>query len=89
MNMIQPEQAVKDLTLILMYLTRFVESDRNDISFNQELSWKGYDFDTINELADEELIWQRSKRSKSVAITVQGLQIAQALLARYNIADWK
>ena len=53
------------------------------------MAWKGYDFDIINELDDEDYISQGSYRSKSVAITEDGIRLAQNLLNRYNIKDWE
>jgi hypothetical protein len=89
MEKIKPEQAVKELTLLLMYLTRFKEVGRASMDLDLDQAWKGYDFDTINELADENLIWQGSRRSKSVSITEEGKKQARELLARYQIADWE
>ncbi len=56
-----PEKAVKELTMLLMYLTRFNEGDRFNSSF--DMAWKGYDFDTINELDEDDYIRQGSYRS--------------------------
>lgn len=89
MEKIKPEQAVKELTLLLMYLTRFKEEGRESMGLNQDRAWKGYDFDTINELDDEDLIRQGSRRSKSVTITEEGLKRAREWLIRYQIADWE
>jgi len=36
----------------LMYLTRFNESDR--FGSNLDITWKGYDFNIINELDEED-----------------------------------
>ena len=70
-----------------MYLTRFNEGDRFCSSL--DMAWKGYDFDIINELHAEEYIRQGSHRSKSVAITEEGMKLSQELLDKYNISDWK
>lgn len=87
MDKTTPEKAVKELTLILMYLSRFSEDDRFNSSM--DMTWKGYDFDVINELDDEDLIRQGSHHSKSVVITEEGIKLAQNLLDKYNIIDWK
>lgn len=42
MDMTKPEEAVKELTMLLMYLTRFNEKDRFNETSN--MAWKGYDF---------------------------------------------
>lgn len=50
------EQAIEELSLMLMYLTR--EQDNNEFCRYRELSWKGYDFGTLDRLSGEELIFQ-------------------------------
>lgn len=46
MNRTKPEEAVKELTMLLMYLTRFHE--KNHLIETCDIAWKGYDFDIIN-----------------------------------------
>lgn len=87
MDKTSPEKAVKELTMLLMYLTRFNENSR--IASQQDMAWKGYDFDIINELDKEDCIQQGSRRSKSVVITDEGMKLSRELLAKYNISDWK
>lgn len=82
-----PEKAAKELTMLLMYLTRFTE--RCCFESDLDMAWKGYDFDIINELNEEGYIRQGSHRSKSVAITGEGMKLSKELLAKYNISDWK
>ena len=87
MDKITPEKAMKELTMVLMYLSRFNEDNR--FSSNMDISWKGYDFGIINELDEGDYIRQGSYRSKSVAITDEGIKLARALLSKYNIKDWE
>ncbi|WP_423055656.1 DUF6429 family protein [Acetobacterium carbinolicum] len=87
MNKTNPENAIKQLTMVLMYLTRFNESDR--FGSKLDISWKGYDFDVIDKLDEEDYIRQGNHRSKSVAITEAGIKLSQSLLNKYNILDWK
>jgi len=87
MNKTNPENAIKELTMVLMYLTRFNESDR--FGSKLDISWKGYDFDVIDKLDEEDYIRQGNHRSKSVAITEAGIKLSQSLLNKYNILDWK
>ncbi len=87
MDKTNPEKAMKELTLLLMYLSRFNEGNR--FGSNMDMAWKGYDFDIINELDEEDYIRQGSHRSKSVAITEEGIKLAQNLMEKFNIADWK
>lgn len=53
------------------------------------MAWKGYDFDIINELDEEDYIRQGSYRSKSVALTEEGIKLSINLLNKYNIKDWE
>jgi len=87
MDKTNPEQAMKELTLLLMYLSRFNEGGRFGSSL--DMAWKGYDFDIMNALDVEDYIRQGSHRSKSVAITDTGVELSKELLDKYNIADWK
>lgn len=87
MGKTSPEEAMKELTMMLMYLSRFEEGNNPHVKI--ELAWKGYEFDIINELDEEDYIRQGSYRSKSVAITTEGATLAQKLLDKYNIADWE
>ena len=84
---ITPEKAMKELTMVLMYLSKF--SEKNRFSSSKDITWKGYSFDVINELDKDEFIYQSSHRSKSVKITEEGIKFAQKLMEKYNIEDWK
>lgn len=82
------EQSIEELSLMLMYLTR--TQDNNEFSRYRELSWKGYDFDTLNKLANDEQIYQpRSRRGyeKYLYLTEQGRIKAQELLKEYGLSD--
>jgi predicted transcriptional regulator len=87
MDKTKAENAMNELTLLLMYLSRFSQKDR--FTEMENLAWKGYDFDVINELDEEDYIRQGSHRSKSVAITDKGVKQAQKLMEKYHIEDWK
>lgn len=82
-----PQKAAKELTILLMYLTRFNEQSRFESDL--DMAWKGYGFDIINELDKEGYIRQGSHCSKSVAITDEGMKLSRELLTKYNISDWK
>lgn len=82
---ITPNQAMQELTIMLMYLSRF--NERSDVSINK--AWKGYEFDIMNELDDKGYIRQGSYRSKSLVITEEGMKLAQNLLEEYNVKDWE
>lgn len=90
MNKTDAEQAMKELTMVMLYLSRFTEGKK---FFQAEdfYAWKGYNFDVLNELDDGEFIRQGShpSRSKSVYITDTGKAWAKRLLEKYGIEDWK
>lgn len=87
MEKISAETAVKELTLALMYLTRFNEKNRFYVSENN--AWKGYPFKVLDELDETGFIDQGSHRSKSVQIRDAGVEQAKILLDKYNIRDWE
>ena len=74
------KQAVKELTMMLLYLTSWTEKD----FYNSQRTWKGYDFDILNELADEGMI-SDSKRSKSAVVNEEGVKMAKELLQKYGL----
>lgn len=85
MDKTKPEEAVKELTLILMYLTRF--NERGNFASSMDMTWKGYDFSIIDELDSQDYIRQGSHRSKSVVITDAGVKLSKELLDKYDILD--
>ena len=82
------KDAIRELTVMLMYLSRFTDGEKFSEA-KDFYAWKGYDFDVINKLDEEELIHQGRYRSKSVYITEKGKEAAKKLLEKYNISDWK
>lgn len=84
MNKKSREQAIEELSLMLIYLTRFQDNNKNCRYL--ENSWKGYDFDALDALENKELLFQ-PKRSKRVYLSEEGKEAARKLLAEYNIAD--
>lgn len=89
MDKIKAEQAMKELTMALIYLSRFTEGEK---FFQAEdfYAWKGYSFNILNKLDDEDYIRQgnRPSRSKSIYITDAGKTWAKELLKKYGIEDW-
>ncbi|WP_310604499.1 DUF6429 family protein [Anaerosporobacter sp.] len=84
------EQIIKDLTMMLLYLTKFQDRDIPCIDDKAIYNaWKGYNFDILNELDKEDYIRQGKNPSKSkyVYITEEGIKKAQELLSEYGIAD--
>lgn len=73
------EQAIEDLMMALMLLTSWTEQPGELRRF-----WKGYDFDTLNALADQGMILD-SRRAKSAYLTDEGVERARRVLAKYGI----
>ena len=81
--------AMEELTIMLLYLSRFTEEDRFSDG-NDLYAWKGYNFDVLNKLDDKDYIRQGShpSRTKSVYITEQGIKRAKELMEKYGVEDW-
>ncbi|MDE5576665.1 MAG: transposase [Oscillospiraceae bacterium] len=90
MEKINAEKAMQELTMMLIYLSRFTQGDRFT-EVKGFYAWKGYNFDILNKLSDFDYIRQgdRPSRSKSVYITDSGIEQAKELLNKYGIEDWK
>ena len=73
------DDTIKELTLLLIYLTSWKE-DTNLIKVQR--SWKGYPFETLDELNEEEYI-DGNKRAKSIYLTEKGVVKAQELMKKY------
>lgn len=88
------KDTIKDLTLMLMYLTSWEEDivpnlhKRTDMSgFRIQIhrTWKGYDFGILNELTDEGMV-NAGGRSKPASFTDEGEAKALKLLRQYGLA---
>lgn len=77
------KEAIKDLTLALLYLTRF--NDGYGYPFN-ELSWRGYDHGTLEVLDEEEYIYAPS-RAKYIYLTEEGRARAKEILNEIGVED--
>ncbi len=81
------EKNIEELTLLLMYLTSWEEKgyvrDENDEVKETKIktSWKGYSFDVINKLTDENYLYY--SKGKSVTITSEGEKLAKELMNKY------
>lgn len=82
------KQTIKELTMILMYPTRFSEYDKF-LDKEHFYAWKGYNFDALNELNEEKYINQgdHPSRNKKVFLTADGQKYAKELLKKYGIND--
>ncbi|OGO79906.1 MAG: transposase [Clostridiales bacterium GWC2_40_7] len=83
MNKEDLKEKVEELTLMLLHLTSWEE---NEFGIQYRRSWKGYDFDILDELTDEDLI-RGGHRSKSVILTDDGMKKVKELLKKYHIEE--
>jgi hypothetical protein len=79
------EDKIKELTLLLLFLTSWEEKE---LFGEMRRSWKGYPFEVLNDLTDEDLI-RGSTRSKSVYLTAAGIEEAKALAKKYQINEFE
>lgn len=79
------KQALHDLTLALIYLTRFTDN-RNKSEDQLPRSWKSYDWITLDKLSEEELIIDRHG-NKSLYLTEEGIAKAKEILNNLGIQD--
>lgn len=74
------DQIVKELTLLLLYLTSWEEPVMGDLTI--QWAWKGYPFETLDALEAAGFLNQ-SHRAKSVTLTESGIDRARVLAAQY------
>ncbi len=81
------DQKIEELTLLLMYLTSWEEKgfvrDENDEIKEEKVKtcWKGYSFDVMNKLTDENLLY--FSKGKSITLTKEGEEFAKELIDKY------
>ena len=83
-----PDQALHDMTLAMLYLTRFKESGRFVPETPLFRAWKSYDWDTLDKLSEEEFTIDRHG-NKSLYLTEEGVAKAREILEKYGISDWE
>ncbi len=71
-------QKIKDLNLLLLFLSSWEEESRVNPEEKVQRSWKGYLFDVLQDLEAEGLITQR-QNTMSVIITQKGIQKAKSI----------
>jgi hypothetical protein len=76
------EEKIKELNLLLMYLTGWEEDSRKNPGEKVYCTWNGYSFKNLNKLHDEKLIVQ-IKDKKLVIVTDLGRQLAEKLKSQY------
>jgi hypothetical protein len=73
------ETVLEELSLILMYLTRFRENKEDGWR-----AWKGYEFTVLDNLRDNECI-SFSSKAKSLYLEEKGIEKAKQLMKKYGI----
>ena len=76
------EEQIKELTLLLLYLNSWIEKEPYG-EFHR--AWKGYDFDILNLLEDENLI-SGSHKAKSSYLSKEGVQVLN-IIQKDNFQD--
>ncbi|MDH6344224.1 hypothetical protein M2480_003168 [Parabacteroides sp. PFB2-12] len=74
------DEVKRDLTLILLYLNSWEEQAH--VPYRR--SWKGYDFDDIDKLIEQEFI-NGKPTSKSISFYEEGIAKAKELAKEYGI----
>ncbi len=80
------ENAVEELTLLLMCLSSWHEKARPGIPPVRRC-WKGSLFEVIDELEEKGLISQGRRGSKSVYITEKGEKLAEELKEKFGLPE--
>lgn len=82
------DKNIEELTLLLLYLTSWEEEgyyydeDDNIQKGSLKHSWKGYLFDTLNDLTEKGYLYP-NRNSKSVTLTKEGADLAKILKGKY------
>ena len=76
------DQNLKELNLLLLYLSGWEEDSRKNPGEKVFRAWKGYLFEVLNTLEDENFILQFGN-SKSVIVTQEGKTLAEQLKDKY------
>ncbi|KAA8816977.1 hypothetical protein CSQ85_11115 [Bifidobacterium rousetti] len=74
---------IKDLTLMLLWLTSWDENSKTEGAKPLLRSWVSYSWGAVDALRDEQLVEGR-KGNKSVYLTERGIDLAEALVDRYR-----
>ena len=76
------DKKIKDLNLLLLYLSGWEEESKREPGKKIIRAWKGYLFEVLNELQDDDLIFQ-IKDGKSVILKDEGIKKAMELKEKY------
>ncbi|MCP4221702.1 MAG: transposase [bacterium] len=78
----QTKARVKELHLLLMYLTGWLEESRHNPGIRLFKTWKGYLFRILDELENEHMIRQY-KNIQMLNVTEEGLRQAERIKQRF------
>ena len=70
---------IDDAVLALLHLTSFTEG-KGEFAFTR--AWKGHEWEALNRLHQKGLISDPKSKAKSVALSTEGRQKAEALFQR-------
>ena len=90
MDKMSAKQAQHDLTLVLLYLSRFIDNPKVEDFWDEDVyrAWKGYDFGVLDELEEEDFVFG-NHRNKSICISKEGIDRAREIMERMGIEDWE
>ncbi len=81
--MAQVNSTIKDLNLLLLYLSGWEEESNKEPGKKVFRTWKGYLFDVLNELREDGMILQYMNQ-KSVLITDKGIERAKEVKGKFS-----
>ena len=76
------DERLKELNLLVLYLSGWEEDSRKNPGDKIFRSWKGYLFEILNDFEEQEYIIQHRK-SKSVVFTETGKRKAEEIKRKY------
>ena len=90
MSKMSAEVAQHELTLVLLYLSRFIDNPKIGDFWDEDVyrAWKGYDFGVLDQLEEEDYVFG-NHRNKSICISKEGIEKAKEIMERLGIEDWE
>jgi len=76
------DERLKELNLLVLYLSGWEEDSRNNPGNKIFRSWKGFLFELLNDFEEKEYIIQ-NRKSKSVVFTEIGRRRAEEIRRKY------
>jgi len=76
------DEKLKELNLLVLYLSGWEEDSRNNPGQKIFRSWKGFLFEVLNDFEEKEFIIQ-NRKSKSVVFTETGKREAEEIKRKY------